>query len=52
MAYYKRLQIDSLIHMSDEAAPPQTPPCMDNLMNSALDALDLFRIYWFACPTV
>jgi hypothetical protein len=38
---YKRLRIDSLIHMSDEATPPPAPPCIDDLMDSACDCLDL-----------
>ncbi len=36
----KRLQIDHLIHMSDEAAPL---PTFDDLADSALDVLDLCR---------
>jgi hypothetical protein len=40
---YKRLRIDSLIHMSDEAAPPLAPPCIYDLMDSAWDCLDQCR---------
>ncbi len=47
--HYKRLRIDSLIHMSDEAAPPPAPPCMDNLMDSALDVLELGRRRGLSC---
>ncbi len=36
----KRLRIDHLIHMPDEAAPP---PALDDLMDSACDRLDLCR---------
>jgi hypothetical protein len=39
----KRLLFDSLIHMSDEATPPQAPPCIHDLMDSACDCLDLCR---------
>ncbi len=41
---YKRLRFDSLFHMSDEAAPPPAPLCIDNLMDSALDVLELGRM--------
>jgi hypothetical protein len=41
---YKSLRIDSLIHMSDEAAPPPAPLCLDDLMDSALDVLELGRV--------
>jgi hypothetical protein len=43
----KRLRIDSLnccliyTGMSDEAAPPPAPLCIDDLMHSALDVLEL-----------
>ncbi len=36
----KRLRIDHLIHMSDEAAPP---PTLDDLADTACDLLDLCR---------
>jgi hypothetical protein len=36
----KRLRIDHLIHMSEEAAPPLT---LDDLMEAACDLLDLCR---------
>ncbi len=36
----KRLRIDHLLHMSDEAAPP---PTLDDLMDSACDRLELCR---------
>ncbi len=39
----KRLRIDYLIHMSNEAAPPTAPLCIDDLMDSACDCLDLCR---------
>jgi hypothetical protein len=39
----KRLRIDHLIHMSNEAAPPPAPLCIDDLMDSACDCLDLCR---------
>jgi hypothetical protein len=38
------LRIDSLIHMSDEAAPPPAPLCLDDFMDSALDVLALGRV--------
>ncbi len=39
----KRLRIDNLIHMSDEAVPPPAPLCIDDLMDSACEWLDLCR---------
>ncbi len=39
----KRLRIDHLIHISDEAAPPTAPVCINDLMDSACDCLDLCR---------
>jgi hypothetical protein len=39
----KRLRIDHLIHVSDEAAPPPAPLCIDYLVDSACDRLDLCR---------
>jgi hypothetical protein len=41
---YKRLRIDSLIHMSHEASPPPAPLCIDNLMDSLCDVLGLARV--------
>ncbi len=41
---YRRLRIDSLIHMSDEAAPPPAPPCIDDLMDSLCDVLEQARV--------
>ncbi len=40
---YKSLRIDSLIHMSDETAPPPAPLFIDDLMDSACDCLELCR---------
>jgi hypothetical protein len=41
---YKRLRIDSPIHMSDEATPPPAPPCINDLMDSACDVLEQARV--------
>jgi hypothetical protein len=40
----RRLRIDSLIHMSDEAAPPPAAPCINDLMDSACDVLEQARV--------